>query len=162
LRFPAPVNLLDSLRSFCNWAATAAPGVEFAPQLEIISELARTLPRASEINDALSLWSSERRGTVRFPEFLTSFEEGGHSQYDLDVPGDRGAIEGYFRVLKVEGPFIEAEEVISEQRLWPVKLPGRLPDLAEPGYIINFEVSRAGEGWEVTDCGLAYPPATEI
>lgn len=162
LSFPAPLDLLDSLKAFFNWAASAAPDLELAPRLKVIAELAETLPRAFEINSALSLWAAERRGTVQFPEFLTSFEEGGHSQYDLDAPGEAGAIEGYFRVLRIEGALIEAEEVISEQKLWPVRIPGALARLIEPGYIINFEVLRSGEGWQVTDCGLAYPPATEM
>lgn len=160
--FPSPLDLLDSLKAFFHWAVSAAPELEFAPHLEVISELAATLPRAFEINKALSVWVSERRSTIAFPEFLTSFEEGGHSQYDLDAPGEVAAIEGYFRVLRIEGSLIEAEEAISEQTLWPVRIPDALAGIIEPGYIINFEVLRSEKGWQVADCGLAYPPATEV
>jgi len=98
------------------------------------------------------------RGAV--PEFLKSFEEGGNSQGDIDVPGNVGAVKGYFRLLQVEGSSGEAEEMISEERAWPV---GFLPEIAarlDDQYIINLELVGVSVG-QIAVCGFAYPPRTE-
>jgi hypothetical protein len=93
---------------------------------------------------------------------LTSFEEGGSSQYDIDVPGNVGAIDGYFRIIRVEGSSVEAEELISDERVWPIVFPSEVAALLDDGYIINLELVRKPEHWQIAGCGFAYPPGTEI
>lgn len=159
---PEPSDMLDSLEEFLGWADQQAgtdQAVEIAP---ILIELRRSLPRALEITNALSRSLRERGGAFNFPEFLTSFEEGGSSQYDIDVPGSVGAIDGYFRIIRVEGSSVEAEELISEERLWPIVFPSEVAALLDDGYIINLELVRKAEGWQIAGCGFAYPPGTEI
>ncbi|HST22533.1 MAG TPA: hypothetical protein VLR90_15525, partial [Blastocatellia bacterium] len=89
-------------------------------------------------------------------------EEGGHSSYDLDEIGEVGAIEGYFRITRIEGAMAEAEEVITEERVWPIIFPRDLASRLTNGYIINLELVRSKEGWQIAACGFAYPPGTDI
>jgi len=154
--------LFDSLGEFFIWADQQM-GTDLVGSLSpVLSELRKTLPRALEITNALSAWLRERGGAFSFPEFLTSFEEGGSSQYDIDVPGSIGAIDGYFRILRVEGSLVEAEELISEERVWPIVFPSEAAALLSDGYIIHLELVRKVEGWQIAGCGFTYPPGTEI
>ncbi len=159
---PEPLDLLDSLEEFFKWANQQAGANQAAEISSILIELRGSLPRAFEITNTLSRTLRERGGAFHFPEFLTSFEEGGSSQYDIDVPGNVGAIDGYFRVIRVEGSSVEAEELISEERVWPIAFPSEVAALLEAGYIINLELVRKPEGWQIAGCGFAYPPGTEI
>jgi hypothetical protein len=127
----------------------------------VIAELTETLPRALEITAALSA-HFRARGAFGFPEFLTSFEEGGSSEYDLDTGGKVGAVDGYFRISRIEGTNVEAEELISDERVWPVIFPAEAAPLLDTGYIINLEVVRRSDGWHIAACGFAYPPDTEF
>lgn len=158
---PEPRELIDSLAEFFKWAGREA-GVDQARYSPILIELSRSLPRALAITFALTRALRERGGAFDFPEFLTSFEEGGSSQYDIDVPGGVGAIDGYFRLIRVEGLSAEAEELISEERLWPIVFPGEVAALLDAGFIINLELVRRREEWHIAGCGFAYPPGTEI
>ncbi len=161
-QLPAPQDLLDSLAEFFKWADRQAgtdQGTQYSP---ILIELSRSLPRALEIASVLTRALRQRGGAFNFPEFLTSFEQGGSSQYDIDVPGNLGAIDGYFRIVRVEGSSVEAEELISEERVWPIIFPSEVAALLEVGYIINLELVRKPEGWQIAGCGFAYPPGTEI
>ena len=159
---PEPCDLLDSLSEFFEWT-DREDGTDQASQYSsILIELSRNLPRALKISRALSSSLRERGGAFSFPEFLTSFEEGGSSQYDIDVPGNIGAIDGYFRIIRAEGSSVEAEELISEERVWPIVFPSEVAALLDVGYIINLELIRAPEGWQIAGCGFAYPPGTEI
>jgi hypothetical protein len=159
---PNPRELLDSLEQFLSWADHQA-GANLAGQsLPILLEMSDSLPRALEITNVLSSWLRERGGAFSFPEFLTSFEEGGHSEYDLDTPGSAGALEGYFRILRVEGSSVEAEEMISEERVWPIVFPAEVAALLDDQYIINLELVRSPGGWQIAGCGFAYPPGTDI
>ena len=159
---PEPQDLLDSLAEFFKWADRQA-GTDQATQYSpMLIELSRSLPRALEIANALTSALRQRGGAFNFPEFLTSFEQGGSSQYDIDVPGNLGAIDGYFRIVRVEGASVEAEELISEERVWPIVFPSEVVALLEDGYIINLELVRKPEGWQIAGCGFAYPPGTEI
>jgi hypothetical protein len=159
---PEPKDLLDSLAEFFKWADQQAGTDQAAQYSPILIELRRSLPRALEITNALTSALRQRGGAFNFPEFLTSFEEGGSSQYDIDVPGNLGAIDGYFRIVRVEGSSVEAEELISEERVWPIVFPSEVAALLEDGYIINLELVRKPEGWQIAGCGFAYPPGTEI
>lgn len=159
---PAPAELLDSIDQFVGWADRQTGAHQAAELSPMVNELRRSLPRALEITKALNTALRARGGAFTFPEFLTSFEEGGSSQYDIDVPGNIGAIDGYFRITRVEGSFVEAEELISEERLWPIIFPAEVAGLLEEGYIINLELARQPEGWQIAGCGFAYPPGTEI
>ena len=159
---PEPQGLLDSVAEFFKWADQQA-GTDQATQYSpILIELSRSLPRALAITDALTSSLRQRGGAFNFPEFLTSFEEGGSSQYDIDVPGNLGAVDGYFRIVRVEGSSVEAEELISEERVWPIVFPSEVAAQLEDGYIINLELVRKPEGWQIAGCGFAYPPGTEI
>ena len=153
-----PQLLCDALAEFFSWAESGAE-----EHLRILAELRQSLPRALEISASLSQILAERGGAFGFPEFLTSFEEGGHSSsYDLDTAGETGAIEGYFRITRIEGALVEAEEIITEERVWPINFP---PDLASRfiiDYIINLELVRSKEGWQIAACGFAYPPGTNV
>jgi hypothetical protein len=159
---PEPHDLLDSLAEFFKWADQQAGTDQAAQYSPILIELSRSLPRALEITNALTSALRQRGGAFNFPEFLTSFEEGGSSQYDIDVPGNIGAIDGYFRIIRVEGSSVEAEELISEERVSPIVFPSEVAARLEDGYIINLELVRKPEGWQIAGCGFAYPPGTEI
>lgn len=159
---PEPHDLLDSLAEFFKWADQQGGTDQAAQYSPILIELSRSLPRALEIANALTRSLQQHGGAFNFPEFLTSFEEGGSSQYDIDVPGNLGAIDGYFRIIRVEGSSAEAEELISEERVWPIVFPGEVAARLEDGYIINLELVRKPEGWQIVGCGFAYPPGTEI
>ena len=41
-------------------------------------------------------------------------------------------------------------------------IPIHVAPLLEDGYIINLELVRKAEGWQIAGCGFAYPPGTEI
>lgn len=162
---PKPSELLDSLAQFFKWVDQQA-GIDAIDLTERSSpvplEFRYCLPRALEITNVLSRWLRERGGAFSFPEFLTSFEEGGRSQYDIDTPGNVGAIEGYFRILRVEGSSVEAEELISEEQVWPIVFPPEVAALLDDQYIINLELVRSPAGWQIAGCGFAYPPGTEV
>jgi len=159
---PAPGALLDALAQFFKWADQQAGSDLSERSSAVLMELARGLPRALDIIDVLSSWLRERGGAFGFPEFLTSFEEGGHSEYDIDTPGSVGALEGYFRILRVEGSSVEAEELISEERVWPIIFPPEVAVLLDDQYIINLELVRSPAGWRIEGCGFAYPPGTDV
>ncbi|HXF40189.1 MAG TPA: hypothetical protein VN687_10800 [Blastocatellia bacterium] len=151
---------IDSLTEFLKWTKRHAANPE--DSLAVLDELRVTVPRALEIAGDLLSCIGRQRGAFNFPEFLTSFEEGGRSEYDIDTPGDVGALEGYFRVVRVEGSMVEAEELTSEDRIWPIIFPAEIASSLETQYIINLELVRAPEGWKIVDCGVVYPPGTEI
>jgi hypothetical protein len=150
------------MAEFLKWVDRQA-GIDLAVQsLPILIELKRSLPCALEITAALSSWLQERGGAFSFPEFLTSFEDGGRSQYDIDAPGQIGAIEGYFRIIRVEGSLVEAEEIISEECVWPIIFPLEIAARFDDRYVVNLELVRAAEGWQIAGCGFVYPPGTEV
>lgn len=159
---PAPQELLASMADFFKWADKCTGEEITARCSQAVTELTETLPQAIEITRLLSSWIQERRGAFTFPEFLTSFEEGGRSQYDIDTPGDIGALEGYFRIVRVEGALVEAEDLISEERVWPIICPSEVAALLDRPYVINLELLRTKEGWQIASCGFAYPPGTEV
>jgi hypothetical protein len=157
----APLVLLNSLRVFLNWVDTHTPTVVEDGCRSVIAQLEETLPRAIEITDVLSS-QLRARGAFGFPEFLTSFEEGGRSQYDVDIGGTVSALEGFFRVSRIEEAMVEAEELISGESVWPVIFPEEAVAVLETGYIINLDLVRAGDRWRIAGCGFAYPPGTEF
>jgi hypothetical protein len=159
---PEPQVLIDSLADFFRWADDYAETRMARECMAVLSELRQEIPRAIEIAERLSKYVAGRGGAFGFPEFLTSFEEGGRGQFDLDRPGQAGAIEGYFRVIRVEGTSVEAEEIISEESVWPIIFPTGVADVIRVGFIINLELVRAPEGWQVAASGFAYPPGTEL
>jgi len=159
---PEPHDLLNALAEFFTWVDQQL-GKERAAQFSpLLIELGGALPRALEITKALTSAVRERGGAFGFPEFLTSFEEGGGSQYDIDVPGNVGAVDGYFRIVRVEGSLVEAVEMISEERVWPIVFPDVVAALLGVGYILNLELVRDRECWRIAGCGFAYPPGTAI
>lgn len=156
---PAPLVLLTSLSAFLNWIDVDTGSSLQEGSRALIEELNDSLPRALEISAILSSQLASR-GAFGFPEFLTSFEEGGRSQYDLDVGGSITALEGFFRISRIEGTRIEAQELISDEHVFPVNFPAAAAAVLEIGYIVNFELVRARDGWDIAACGFAYPPWT--
>jgi hypothetical protein len=159
---PGPKVLLDSLAHFFRWADQYTETRIADECLPVVGELEHSIPRALQVAERLSNELAGRGGAFSFPEFLTSFAEGGQSQYDLDAPGEVGAVEGYFRITRVEGTSVEAEEIISEDRIWPIIFPGGVASLIPVGMIINLELVRTLEGWQIAAVGFAYPPETEV
>jgi hypothetical protein len=159
--FHAVERLLYWLAEFFKWEGEHNAD-DRAALLAVLEELRLTLPRAFEITRGLMRWTADRRGAFEFPEFLTSFEEGGRSRYDIDTPAGVGAIEGHFRVIRVEGPLVEAEHLTSEETIWPIIFPNEVAQLLDDQYIINLELVRSKDGWRISDCGIAYPPRTEL
>jgi hypothetical protein len=144
---------------------TPAPlsGAVAQERLAVLKSLRETLPRAIEITKALSRHLAERPGAFAFPEFLTSFEEGGQSDYDIGgLPGKVSAMEGYFRILRVDGVEVLAEEVIAEKPVWPIIFPEEVARLLSAGYLINLELVCLENHWQIVNCGFAYPPGTEM
>ncbi|MFY9609152.1 MAG: hypothetical protein WAU45_11140 [Blastocatellia bacterium] len=158
---PAPPALLDSLGVFLRWVDTHTPAQVEDGCRRVIEELEETLPRALEIARVLSS-QLKARGAFGFPEFLTSFEEGGRSQYDVDIGGEVSALEGFFRVSRIEETMVEAEDLISGERVWPVIFPKESVAVIENGYILNLELIRGADSWHIASCGFAYPPGTEF
>jgi hypothetical protein len=159
---PQPAELLDALASFIGWADEhVRPGIE-ADCLPVITGLAEELSRALDIFFALSGSLAGRGGAFAFSEFLTTFEGGGKGLYDIDVPGEAGAREGYFRVVRVEGGYAEAEDLITEDRIWPIILPDDVAGRLAVGYIINLEMARGPDGWHIVGCGFVYPPGADL
>src|SRR5215510_3759610 len=155
---PDTCELLDSLTEFCGWADEQTDDIPFEQLSPLLIGLRHRLPRAIEITGKLSKWLRQSRGAFSFPEFLTSFEEGGHSQYDIDAEGAPGALEGHFRITRVQGSLVEAEEILTEERVWPILFPDEAVTLLDGEYIINLELVRANEEWRIVGCGFAYPP----
>ena len=161
-KLPPPQILLSSLAAFFRWAdehCGARLAVECAP---VMSELAESLPRALEITSALSKHLGGRGGAFGFPEFLTSFEQGGQSEYDIGGRGEVSAIEGYFLIGRVEGARAEGIDIITDKRAWPIVFPEEAARLIGTGFIINLEIVRTGDSWQIAGCGFAYPPNTEV
>jgi hypothetical protein len=159
---PGPGALVASLADFFRWADEYS-GARLAREcLPILVELEQSIPGAIRLAEGLSKEIRERGGAFTFPEFLTSFDEGGQSQYDLGTPGEAGAIDGYFRITRVETTMVEAEDVISEERIWPIIFPEGVAGLVGVGMIVNLELLRAAGGWRIVGCGFAYPPGTEV
>jgi hypothetical protein len=158
---PAPAALLNCLGDFMSWVETETPADVGAGWRSVIAELEETLPRALEMARVLSS-QLKASGAFGFPEFLTSFEEGGRSQYDVDTGGAVGALEGFFRVSRIDKARVEAEELISGELVWPIIIPKAAAFVFATGYIINLELIRSGDNWHIAGCGFAYPPGTEF
>lgn len=128
----------------------------------VLQSLQEALPRAIEITRALSHHLANRGGAFAFPEFLTSFEEGGQSEYDIgDASSEVSAIEGYFQILRVDGNRVAAEELITERRISPIIFPEEAARLLAADYLINLELVCVENHWQIVNCGFAYPPGTE-
>ncbi|MBI3652417.1 MAG: hypothetical protein HY231_15450 [Acidobacteria bacterium] len=167
---PEARTLIAALRKFFRWLDTssaASPGLENAAlakqRIVVLQSLEQTLPGAIAITQMLGQALASQRGAFTFAEFLTSFEEGGHSAYDIgNQAGAVNALEGYFKVLRVDGAQVEAEELISEERVWPIIFPEAVAPLLDAPYIINLELLRQQDRWHIINCGFAYPPDTEM
>jgi hypothetical protein len=161
LEFPAPLALSDTLTAFIGWLSNQAD-VAAAECLAVVAELRERLPRAIAISARMGEWLAGRGGAFGFPEFLTSFEAGGRSLYDFDTAGEVGSAEGYFRITQIAGGHVEAEEMLTELMVAPILFPEPVAALLEPGYILNLELVRVNEVWQIVDGGFAYPPGTDV
>jgi hypothetical protein len=179
--FPNAQTMIACLTDFFTWAdkteadnfQAKALSQEVTPELSeeaidrerlaVLQNLQDTLPRAIAITRSLSDSLANRGGAFTFPEFLTSFEEGGQSAYDISgISGEASAIEGYFQILSVDGINVEAEESISERHISPILFPQETAALLDIGYIINLEMIYLQGSWQIVNCGFAYPPNTEM
>lgn len=179
--FPNAQTLIASLLEFFRWleqsatddfirekssAAVAQERLRVGvaqERLAVLQGLQETLPRAIEITKTLSHHLASRGGAFAFPEFLTSFEEGGHSEYDIgDASSEVSALEGYFQILRVDGIKVFAEELITERPVSPIIFPEEVAHLLALDFIINLELVRLESHWQIVNCGFAYPPGTEI
>jgi hypothetical protein len=179
--FPDALTMLACLTEFFSWlakagtdnsnsedlSATAMPETGDATMaqecLGVLRSLQETLPRAIAINGSLTDSLANRGGAFAFPEFLTSFEEGGQSAYDIgDVSGEASAIEGYFQILEVDGARVEAQELISERAVSPILFPEETAALLDIGYLINLELVLFQGKWQIANCGFAYPPGADF
>jgi len=159
---PEPHVVIDSLSKLLEWIRHRE-GVDLNQQTSsMLAELRESIPHAIQITGSLWSWLGNRRGAFSFPEFLTTFEEGGHSQYDIDTPGEVGATEGFFRIVRILEARVEAEDLISEARVWPILFPAEVVELLLVDFILNLELARSGDGWHITGCGFVYPPGTDI
>jgi hypothetical protein len=159
---PPAQPFIEALSAFFKWYEELSPNNLVQEHLAVLRELQDSLPRAIEISRALLKHLANRGGAIQFPEFLTSFEAGGHSEYDIGEGSAVGALEGYFRVLRIEGVTLEAEEVITEARIYPIIFPEAIAALLQVEYLINLEIVRTPEAWQIVGGGFAYPPNTEI
>jgi hypothetical protein len=157
-----PQAMISALSLFFAWSDERAGTRLSVACSPILKELETALPRCFEIMRALSKHQAARGGPFAFPEFLTSFEQGGQSLYDLDAPGDVGAIEAYFRIIEVSGSTVRAENLITDETIEPIIFPREVARLLAPGYVINLEITRSRDGWQVTGSGAAYPPGTDV
>lgn len=161
-RLPAPEDFLAVLQAFFSWVKDFAADRETLNHLAFLNELQETLPYAIALGVALSQALANRGGAFLFPEFLTSFEAGGHSEYDIGTGGEASARESYFRILKVEGNRVEAEDVLLEETLAPILFPAEVAPFLKAGYLINLELLHTESGWQILQCGFAYPPNMEV
>ncbi len=179
--FPKAETILASLSEFLRWIDETAPNNFEKERLTkagkqkpsssaiaqerfaVLKSLQQNLPRAIEITRALSHHLAHRGGAFSFPEFLTSFEEGGQSEYDIgSASNEISAIEGYFKILRIDGTKVEAEELITERQVWPIIFPEEVARLLNAHYIINLELVCYENNWQIVNCGFAYPPNTDI
>ena len=157
-----PAAFLDQLHTFYEWAGENRI-LPFADGcLRVIAELRQPIPRAIKIGVALSKEIAARGPAATFTEFLTSFEQGGGSRYDIDSPDGRGAVEGYFRLMHVEGIRAEAEEIITGEVIEPIEFPPSTAGLLSEEFVINMEIIWDGRAWQIAGCGFAYPPGTDV
>ena len=160
---PAAEALIAALKDFFRWSERISDAALNRVRLQVLDSLTETVPRAIAISVALAAESARRGGAVSFPEFLTTFAEGGQSEYDVGDPsGEAGVKEGYFCILAVEGREVAAEELIQEEQVSPILFPDKIARLLAPGYILSLELVRTAEGWQVAGSGFAYPPGTEF
>jgi hypothetical protein len=155
-------SVLGSLEQFFGWIQSTG-SADFSRHLSMISELRPAIVKADKLGTALS--KSVRARGFGFPEFLTSFEDGGRSLYDIDEPGKTGgagSVDGLFRVIRVEGSEVEAEETISGERFWPIDFPFESLSLVAPQYVINLALIRVGDRWKIYESGFAYPPQADV
>jgi hypothetical protein len=175
--FPAAQTMLSCLRDFFRWleqaktdkphtedlCATGSDEIIAQESLAVVESLQESLPRAIAITRTLSESLASRGGTFAFPEFLTSFEEGGQSTYDIgQASGEASAIEGYFQILGVDGTKVEALELISDRVVSPILFPEETAALLDAGYLINLELLALEGSWQIINCGFAYPPGTDL
>jgi len=123
------------------------------------------LPRSLEVSRLLAEAVSRDESGTEFRDFLTTFEAGGQSEYDVDDPSDSvvddqpAALEGFFRVKKIEGTLVEMEEVIGEELVGLVFFPADVAALLQPEDVLELELIADGENWSIIACGFAYPSA---
>src|ERR1044071_435370 len=108
---PTPDELIDTLVQFFSWL-DVKHGTDYSTRFsEILAKIRTSLPKAIRLTRVLAETFRQRKGAFSFPEFLTSFAEGGRSEYDIDVAGGTTALDGYFRVAKVDGSSVEAVNI---------------------------------------------------
>ena len=161
-RLPDTEDLLATLRAFFQWTRQYVNDRESSNRLSIVEELQESVPRAIALGVALSKAIANRGGAFLFPEFLTSFEAGGHSEYDVGTGGETRARESYFRITKIAENKVEVDDVLLEDCVAPIFFPSAVVPFLKENYIINLELVYKEDGWHILQCGFAYPPNTDI
>jgi hypothetical protein len=159
---PNPDEVMETLNRLVTVLANHEAMFDKQECLATIGELRVTLPRAIELTRALTEDVTKRGGPFGFPEFLTTFEGGGRSEYDLDVAGVENVVEGHFRVTSVDALRVAAVELVSERPVEPILIPERAAPFVEQGQIATLELVRGSDGWVITDCEVVYPPGTRV
>jgi len=161
-RLPTPDELIDALVRFFSWVDVTC-GTTYSTRFsDILARTKTSLPIALRLTCELTETIRQPEGAFSFPEFLTSFEEGGRSQYDVDVGGETSAMDGYFRIVNVDGSCVEAVELLSEDTVGPIHFPTAVAKTLQVGYVINLEIVRGQKSWKIVGSGFAYPPEFEI
>jgi hypothetical protein len=129
----------------------------------VVEEARDAISRALEISERLAKAMHRDRDAFGFPEFLTTFEEGGRSEYGLDSTDPHRKcsdtiLEGYFRIARVEGTLVEAVDTMTGELVGPIDFPPEVATLLARDYVIELELVRDGRQWRIGGCGFAYPP----
>jgi hypothetical protein len=57
---------------------------------------------------------------------------------------------------------IEAVELISDERIWPIVFPEHVAGMLNDAYVMNLELVLDLGKWQIAGCGFTYPPGTEF
>jgi hypothetical protein len=157
---PLVTYLLDDLEGFLDWCATIL-GEHLSSQCRsVIEDARRTLPRALQLGEKL-VEAIHKRGPFDFPGLLSTFEEGGRGEYDLDDASNESRsklLEGYFRIVRIEGNMVQAEDLLTEELVERIVFPPTVSPLLDTDYVVELEMIRRDQQWQIVACGFAYPP----
>jgi hypothetical protein len=159
---PTPDELIDVLVRFFFWLDATYSTTYSTCFSDILAWTRTSVPIALQLTSKLTDMIRRPAGAFSFPEFLTSFEEGGRSQYNVDWAGETSAMDGYFRIVSIEGSTVEALELLTDETVAPIDIPAAVAETLQVGYVINLEIVREQNSWKIVGCGFAYPPEFEI
>ena len=124
-------------------------------RLEAVRQMKEEVPKALEIAEALAREMANRPGPFPFSEFLTTFDEGGQTVYHGN--SEPKSLDSFFEIVDVKSMLLEARDLGTDVLLTIVAPPG-VTRVARAGFVLNLEVVRYSNRWEIVDYGAAYPP----